>query len=149
MTEGRRGYTGATGENGYRGATGLAGEQGRTGPDGPTGVQGRRGHQGVVGLRGRTGNALSKQQNLVMFLFVVMAFILLAVFNQNTADKLSADIAMQCQQRTVNVLKQNANWDAMAEIEKHNQFIDERIRAQRLQLYSKAKLTVPTCGEAK
>lgn len=61
------------------------GERGRTGDHGQTGQTGER---GVPGARGARGESFSKGQVLAMFLFVVLAFVVLAARTEYNAGKI-------------------------------------------------------------
>lgn len=61
------------------------GERGRTGDHGQTGSQGER---GATGATGNTGKSFSRTQVGVMFVFVVFAFVLLAIRSEYNAGKI-------------------------------------------------------------
>lgn len=85
--------------------------------------------------------------------FVVLALLAGAFFIQRQQNDLTRLIQAQvaytlrmCEQRRANTLKSNANWEALAAIERHNKFIDNKLRLERLTVYENAKLAVPECG---
>lgn len=78
-------------------------------------------------------------------LFFVLVSLALALLLQRQQMTMQAFIQDQCHQRVANVTKANANWDALAAIERHNRFIDDDLRRQRLDMYEHAHLTPPTC----
>lgn len=81
MSDIHRGEPGMPGRQGEAGVSGRQGEAGLLGPAGSTGLAGPpggRGSPGIAGARGPAGRPMGRSQALAMFLFVVLAFVLLA-----------------------------------------------------------------------
>jgi hypothetical protein len=90
-------------------------------------------------------------------LYVLGGFVLVAMFTgagllqyqqrqlADLIDEQAVAAHQMCISRQVNTLKSNANWAALAVIERHNKFIDDKLRNERLAVYENAKLIVPDC----
>lgn len=91
-------------------------------------------------------------QVVAAFLFVVFVFVILAARSEINHDaivagqtRLLANTIAMCEQRRANTMHTNATWDALTAIERHNRFIDNELRRERLAVYEQAKLIVPDC----
>ena len=95
----------------------------------------------------------NRSRQAILATFSVLCFLILAGFMQvqqnglrESNDRLSDYTHRMCEARKINTIKTNANWEALAAIERHNRFIDDRIRKERLNVYENAKLVIPDCG---
>ncbi len=96
------------GERGPASNDGKSGDLGQNGQVGKRGVKGRTGMTGKPGLTGEKGDpALSRSQTLVMFLFIVVAFILLAYRTEINSDRISNNTRLICE--AVNMSVTNVN----------------------------------------
>lgn len=80
---------------GERGRTGDHGQQGADGREGRRGEAGLDGVQGEIGPIGPPGSVLSKAQTLSGFLFVVLAFALLASIVQDNREQIREGVERQ------------------------------------------------------
>jgi Collagen triple helix repeat (20 copies) len=100
---GRQGEAGVSGRQGDPGQTGSPGESGVPGPVGAAGAAGPAGEIGPTGPAGSQKAPLSRGRALAMFLFVVLAFLLLAgrsEIQQNRIERQQRQL--QEQQRLIN-----------------------------------------------
>jgi hypothetical protein len=146
---GPAGERGVTGRQGEAGVSGRQGEAGNTGSTGETGEAGERGKAGAVGGRGRTGRGLSNTQMTVIFLFVVLAFVVVAgrtevqqrQINRN-AHRIEVTQYEICTTRNAATRRQNALIDAAIEAEKRKPHPD----AKRIRDLENFKGATPSCG---
>lgn len=120
--QGERGKTGDHGQDGQRGARGLRGEQGETGP--------------VI---------MSKRQVLVLFLFVTMCFVLLAVrteINDRHNRQTNRELCRFATKEATNV---NGILDAVITAVKNTDTLSPAEKKSRLTLYQGAKVQIPDC----
>lgn len=88
---------------------------------------------------------MSRRGRYVVFALMFVMALALAGLLQRQISYSRSFARNQCTQRQINVAHTNQTWDDLANIERHNQFIDERIRAERVAVYANAKLIVPVC----
>jgi hypothetical protein len=62
--------------------------RGERGPKGDHGQQGEHGETGITGRQGEKGVGFSRTQVAVMFLFVVLAFMVLALRTEHNAGRI-------------------------------------------------------------
>ena len=86
-------------------------------------------------------------------IFATVAFVVLAFLLQQQQAKTrelvhdrATNQQIMCEHRRANTIHLNDTWDALAEIERRNKFINEDIRRSRLAVYERAKLSVPECA---
>jgi type IV secretory pathway TrbF-like protein len=81
----------------------------------------------------------------VLGAFVLGLFLTLATMLQIQQQNLKEYVHQQCLQRQINVTRANEIWAELGFIEQHNNFIDAKLRAERLQVYRNAHLDIPIC----
>ncbi len=158
--QGDHGQAGSSGQAGASGQRGYVGERGRDGQTGGTGVPGQTGRTGDTGQTGQMGpSVLSRTQTLAMFLFVVIAFTLLAYRSEVNADnikenntkQLEQDQYSQCLNRNENIERSNNLYEGLIWIERKNPFASQSKEAfatiqSRIQLYEQNMLIPLECG---
>ena len=97
VERGDRGDRGVQGERGERGDHGQHGEKGDTGSTGSTGSTGA---SGPIGRTGPTSPYLGRNQTLVIFAFIVVAFVLLAYRTELNTDRLDRNVYEACVERS-------------------------------------------------
>lgn len=155
---GNQGNQGNIGNQGNPDGLGGQGGQGGRGGQGIQGVPGGKGDPGSTGQRGLTGKAgplASVDRHRMLFLFVSMfaIFGLLGWRSEINADGIKAAAHHQevldygrCINRAVNIDKANAFYRGMAALEARNEFINAKLRAERVNLYSHQVYSPPDCG---
>ncbi|HEU4539664.1 MAG TPA: hypothetical protein VFR23_00930 [Jiangellaceae bacterium] len=145
-----RGPAGEAGVAGRQGEAGVAGPQGEAGLRGPTGM-GAVGAAGPVGKQGTRGTSLSTTQVIVVFLFVVAAFVVLSVRTEvqqrqisRNAERIEQVFYEQCKIRNVATERQNALLDAAIEAERRKPKPDPK----RIADLTAFKGATPDCGPA-
>ncbi len=93
MTTGDRGAPGKKGESGDQGVAGERGQKGEHGSIGPTGLSGRIGPKGEPGAESLY---LGKKQTLILFTFIVFAFVLLAARSEINANNNRQGVYENC-----------------------------------------------------
>jgi predicted Holliday junction resolvase-like endonuclease len=90
---------------------------------------------------------------LVIFFFVVFAFAVVALRTEKQSNQLREIVQnekvknyQECVERNLNVDKLNRISDRIIEAEKHNPFIDDRLRQVRIDIYKDQKLVRADCG---
>lgn len=149
-----RGEAGVAGRQGEAGVSGPQGEVGREGPVG-IGVPGKPGKPGMPGPagrpggRGREGRGLTNTQVTAVFLFVVVAFLVLSIrseFQQRRIDRNSHMIAVtqyeQCQLRNAGTRRQNMLIDSAIAAEKRKPKPD----VKRIEDLTNFRGATPDCG---
>jgi len=82
--------TGERGQKGDHGQHGEKGDKGSTGAVGPS---------GPIGRTGPTSPYLGRNQTLVIFAFIVVAFVLLAYRTEIITDRIEQDVFQACAER--------------------------------------------------
>lgn len=140
------------GPRGPRGTEGATGATGRAGAEGARGRQGEEGEQGEQGMQSK----VTRNQLLVIFLLLVLAFSLLATraeinqraINRNAAEirENAAEIALlvyqECQTRNATAGRQIALIDAAIAAEKRKPAPDQKQIAD----LTKFKPVIVDCG---
>lgn len=125
-----------------------SGERGEAGERGPKGDHGQPGVRGATGATGATAY-FRRSQTLVLFGFIVLAFVLLAWRTEINANNLLNQQHNGCLIRKESVLKFNRQQVELTKIEQRNKFINEDIRQARIKVYQEGALVVPDCESIK
>lgn len=147
------------------------GTTGKTGPPGIAGRPGLVGEQGPRGLPGKT--AVTRLQAGALALFVLFAFLLLAWRSEQNADRIdesqqeivAAQRELDQTQRKITentkkvelsqytsclngvkvIVLFNRQLEELAELERTNQFVDQKLRDARMATYRRGIVPVPVC----
>jgi hypothetical protein len=125
IERGPAGEQGVSGRQGEAGVPGRQGEAGVAGQAGEAGAQGEAGKAGKIGATGRRGFVVSNTQMTAVFLFVVLAFVVLSVRGEvqqrqisSNAHRIEVLFHDQCQTRNAATRRQNALIESAIEAEK-------------------------------
>lgn len=105
-----------------------------------------------VDARSQRRAKINQRRIYIIGFFVVAALLVLSANLQrqqsalaDLLDQQAATLRLVCVQRQANIIKANANWDALIAVERNNRSVDPKIRNERLALFANAKLIVPDC----
>ena len=87
---------------------------------------------------------------LTVGMLVVTLCLLTAVLGEQRSldilvDELRAASTVSCTERRQLVTTANRQWNALAQVERTNRFIDDELRDQRLKIYAGAIMPTPPC----
>jgi hypothetical protein len=83
---------------------------------------------------------------MIVFCVMVVGFSWISWLSRQETIHVNRESYQRCQDRTVNTAKQNAFYQAMAELEASNKFIDQQLRDERVALYRGLVLAPAHCG---
>lgn len=98
--------------------------------------------------------AVARKRLLVLAIFTMFAFLLLAWRSEVAADRINdaqdritATQRASCESGLVILVRFNAQQDALIAIERTNPFIDDRVRNARIAAYESVRIEpLPVCG---
>lgn len=147
--DGMSGERGLPGTQGVPGPTGAAGAAGAAGGGGAAGAQGDQGVQGFVGAPGKDSPVIGRTQVLVLFAFMVFAFVLLAIRSEANASNIRGIQHDACIASRVILTQFNEQQENLARLDRDNPVAKDDVQGQKLQaariaVYQSAKISVPT-----
>jgi hypothetical protein len=104
-----------------------------------------QGHPGEDDEQWRVYYNRNRVRFAIIFIVVMLAVLGNILWNQNQLDKAADKAREQCRQRAANIERLNKFYRGLADIERHNPYIDDKIRRERVKLYVGNVFTVPVC----